>query len=341
MAVAGLVSGAASFVMAGPVVTPRVEAVAVTTVTTHPPPVTTTIAPVTTTIAPRPVVIHGVGDVNFDPRYIRRFVDDGYGIAFAGMDGLFRFDDVTVINLECSPSDSGVPIDKDYIFRCDPAALAFAAEAGVEVANLANNHGQDYGPTALLDGIENLNRTGMFPVGVGENLVAATSPALFEVETHKVAVLGFGGVHPASSWLATSEAPGMADGDDIDQMVSAVSSAAKLADIVVVSIHWGTELVTEPSQSDRAAAEAMIAAGADVIFGHHPHRLGELEWIAGRPVFWTLGNFVWPRLSDAGATTGVGRVVISGDSVIACIVPAFIESDGAPVLRGEPRCDGE
>jgi hypothetical protein len=97
----------------------------------------------------------------------------------------------------------------------------------------------------------------------------------------------------------------MASGDDVDQMAAAVEAASASADVVVVTIHWGVEGVAEPDAEDRARAEAMIAAGADVIFGHHPHRLGELEFVDGVPVFWTLGNFVWPRLSDAGATTAV------------------------------------
>jgi poly-gamma-glutamate synthesis protein (capsule biosynthesis protein) len=133
----------------------------------------------------------------------------------------------------------------------------------------------------------------------------------------------------------------MASGDDIEQMTAAVRAAAEVADFVAVSIHWGWELETEPRLDDRERAAAMIEAGADMIFGHHPHRLGSLEFIDGKPVFWTLGNFVWPRLSDAGATTAVGRVVISPDGTLdACLIPAFIETSGQPVLTGEPSCGG-
>ncbi|MDH3518379.1 MAG: CapA family protein, partial [Acidimicrobiia bacterium] len=162
---------------------------------------------------------------------------------------------------------------------------------------------------------------------------------LFEINGWTVAVLGMGGVVPSDSWLATADRPGMASGDDTDQMAAAVSAAAQVADIVIVSIHWGWELETTPRSDDRARAEAMIAAGADVIFGHHPHRLGEVEFVEGRPVFWTLGNFVWPFLSVPSATTAVGRVVVSPEgSFAACLIPAFIERSGQPVLRGTPRC---
>ena len=86
-------------------------------------------------------------------------------------------------------------------------------------------------------------------------------------------------------------------------------------------------------------AEAMIAAGADAIFGHHPHRLQPFEMVEDRPVFWSLGNFVWPEMSPASATTGVARVVISPDGeVTGCLIPALIESSGHPVLVDDPPC---
>lgn len=308
--------------------------IAVPSSTTAPPENTST-----TTAAPRAVVIHAVGDVNFDTSYIPNLATHGYDYAFGGLDGLFERDDLTVINLECSPSLLGTPLDKEFTFRCDPGALKVARDAGVDAANLANNHGQDYGTEAMLDGRDNVNRSGISAVGVGPNLALATRPAIFDVGPWRVAMLGMGGVVPSSTWLATKDSPGMASGDDTEQMVAVVRAASEIADYVAVSIHWMWELETEPRADDRERAEAMIAAGADMIFGHHPHRLGGLEFIDGKPVFWTLGNFIWPRLSDPGSTTAVARVVIHPDGRLeACMIPAFIETSGQPVLQGPAPC---
>jgi poly-gamma-glutamate capsule biosynthesis protein CapA/YwtB (metallophosphatase superfamily) len=80
----------------------------------------------------------------------------------------------------------------------------------------------------------------------------------------------------------------------------------------------------------------MIDAGADAIFGHHPHRLQPLEFYRGRPIAWSLGNFVWPRLSVPSATTAVAQVVVEPDGrIAACLLPTFIESSGHPVLQVE------
>ncbi|MDX1447842.1 MAG: CapA family protein [Acidimicrobiia bacterium] len=343
--VGGTLLGAGAFVLSPPA--GGVETALTTTTstpmrteTTVPPPVpTTAVETTTTTDPPRAVVIHAVGDVNFDTAYIPNLATFGYEYAFAGLDGLFQRDDLTIINLECSPSLLGTPLDKEFTFRCDPASLPVARAAGVDVANLANNHGQDYGTEAMLDGWENVNRSGIRAVGVGRNLSIATRPAVFDVGPWRIAVLGMGGVTPSSSWLATEDRPGMASGDDIDQMVAAVRAARQVADFVAVSIHWMWELETEPRPDDRERAEAMVAAGADMIFGHHPHRLGALEFIEGKPVFWTLGNFIWPRLSDPGATTAVARVIIHPDGTLeACMIPAFIETAGQPVLQAPAPC---
>jgi len=303
---------------------------------TTPVPTTTT----TTTLPPKgALVIQGTGDVNLDPGYIPALADNGFDYAWSALDGLFREDDLTVVNLECAPSDLGSAEPKEFVFRCPTGSLPSLVTAGVEVANLGNNHSGDYGKEALVDGRAQLIDAGVAPVGAGGDADEAGEPALFEINGWTVAVLGFGGVMPHQGWVATDESPGMRDGDDIPSMAAAIRSAGDVADIVVVSIHWGVELDTEPQPEDVERAEAMIADGADVIFGHHAHRLQSLEMVDGAAVFWGLGNFVWPRHSTAGSTTGVARAVVSPDgSIEACLIPAFIENPGQPVITGEPEC---
>lgn len=302
-------------------------------------------APSTTESAPaeperQHLVIHAVGDVALDPDYIVDFRSEGYAYAFEALDGLFHGDDLTVINLECAPSTLGVPLDKTFVFRCPPSALAAARANGIDVANLANNHSQDFGTAAMLDGLLQARLAGLEPVGVGADLSGATAPAIVETGGWKIAVLGMGGVVPGESWLATSDRAGMASGDDIEQMTASIRAAAEVADLVFVTIHWGIEGESVPRADDRARAVAMIEAGADAIFGHHPHRLGALEIVEGVPVYWTLGNFIWPRLSDASATSGVARLEIDpSGSLEACLLPAFIERSGQPSLIGPRSCE--
>ena len=305
-------------------------------------------APSTTTITRPPIpdinpnprqrlVIHGTGDVALDPNYVVTLRTEGYEYAWSGLDNLFVDDDVTVINMECAVSDLGSPIPKAFNFRCDPDALPAARAAGIDVANLANNHGFDYGASALVDSIENLEAAGILAVGAGTNYDQAYSPAILHVNGWTIAVLGFGGVLNTRSWLATDDRPGIASGDDTDDMVAAVKRAAAVADLVIVTVHWGRELDTQPRADDIERAVAMVAAGADIIFGHHQHRLGPLGWVDGKPVAWGLGNFVWPRITVPSATTAVARVIVEPDGTIgACLIPVEIVRSGHPSFSGEP-----
>lgn len=279
------------------------------------------------------LVIHGTGDVSLDPGYIPNFRIHGYRYAWTGLKGLFKRDDLTVINLECAASNLGSPVPKEFNFRCDPKALPVARKFGVEVANLANNHGGDYGKDALLDSRRNLQRAGILPVGVGKNHRVATRPAIVELDGWTVAVLGFGGVVPEPGWIAVSDHPGMASGDDTEKMVAAIKAADKIADLVFVTIHWGIELDTQPRPDDIERAHAMIRAGADGIFGHHSHRLNPLSHYRGRPIAWGLGNFVWP--TSLGSNTAVASFVVHPNGKIrGHLIPAYIQDSGHPVLSG-------
>jgi hypothetical protein len=288
------------------------------------------------------LVVHGAGDVSLDPGYVPALRARGYDYAWSGLDGLFAGDDLTVVNLECPVSTRGEQVpDKQFHFRCDPAALPAARAAGVEVANLANNHSGDYGPQAQLDSVGYVRDAGIAPVGVGADRAAATTPAIVERGGWRIAVLGFGGVIPDPNWLAGAHRSGMADGDDTAAMTAAIRAAHEQADLVFVTIHWGVELDTTPRPDDVARAHAMIDAGADGVFGHHAHRLQPMETYHGRPIAWGLGNFVWPTQSAEATRTAVAEFVVEPDgSVRGCLLPARIAAPGHPVLTGERSCPG-
>ena len=312
---------------------------AVATTTTVPPP--TSIAPATSStgapvVAVDPpkqrLVISGTGDVNLDPRFVRTFPSTGYEHAWTGLGSLFTADDLTIVNLECSASDLGTPWNKPYTFRCDPAALPSMAAAGVEVANLANNHAMDYGFEAMLDARRNLEANGIFPVGAGKDAAEAYTPVVFEINGWTVAILGGGGVHPETgSWIAGEDRPGMTDGDSAEAMTAAIRAADEVADLVIVTTHWGKQGATTPGAFEIGLAEAFIDAGADGIFGHHQHRLNPLGWYRGKPIAWGLSNFVWQTYP---AQTAVAQFVFEPDGTIgACLVPVVIESPGHPVVQ--------
>ncbi|HUG74630.1 MAG TPA: CapA family protein [Acidimicrobiia bacterium] len=288
------------------------------------------------------LVIHGAGDVDVSPTLSYRFRYEGYEVAWAGLGGLFLRDHLTIINLECAPSILGYPIPKETNLRCDQDALPAMRTAGVDVVSQANNHAGDYGPTALVDGIANLRAAGLVTVGSGASLAEAMAPGIVDVGGWRIAIVGLTTVsgyavgEPGGAWFASSDRPGVAYAS-MENIATAVGAAREAADIVIVTVHWGNEGMGYPDHGDRLRAGAMIAAGADVILGHHSHRLQPLEVVDGVPVFWSLGNFVWPNTSATGSTTGIAEIIVEPDGTIhARIIPAYIESHGQPVLRGHP-----
>lgn len=308
-----------------------------TTTTTQPAPATTTSAPTTTTTEPEKerLVVSGVGDVNLDPTFVRSFPSIGYEDAWTGLHSAFLRDDLTIVNLECSPSHLGTPWNKPWTFRCDPDALPSMAEAGVDIANLANNHGMDFGFEAMLDGKRNLIRVGIAPVGTGADIIEAYRPVVVEVNGWTVAVIGSGGVNPETgSWLALDDRPGMTHGDDTESIAVAIENAKQTADIVLVTAHWGEQGTTTPRTFERRQAEAWIDAGADGVFGHHQHVLQPLEFYNGRPIAWGLGNFVWQAYPPESKRTAIAQFVFEPDGRIgACLVPVVIERPGHPVVQ--------
>jgi poly-gamma-glutamate synthesis protein (capsule biosynthesis protein) len=281
------------------------------------------------------LLIHAGGDTNLDPAAIPEFRTYGYEHAWTGLGGLFERDDLSLVNCECPVSDLGAKYPKEYNYRGDPAALPAMRAAGVDVANLGNNHAYDYGPQALLDTVANLRANGIAPVGAGKDPRAANAPAVFERNGWTIAVVGFGKVvDPYPAAVAAPNHPGAADGHDLDAMVRATAAAKKDADLMIVMIHWGVELDTVPRAADVALGRRLVEAGADVIFGGHSHRLQPVGTHQGRPIFYSLGNFVWPRYSVAGATTAVAEVRVTPRGRISGrLLPATIASSGHPVLR--------
>lgn len=272
--------------------------------------------------------------MSLDPSYIPAFSSHGYGWAWSGLDGLFEHDDLTVVNLECPVTDLVAPVPKEFSFRCDPAALPAARRAGVEVVNQSNNHAYDQGPDGLVDSLKRIRRAGLTPVGAGRNEDEALHAAVFELRGWTVAVVGIDEVLDPVTMVAGPDKPGTAAGHVFSLALRAVRDADARADIVVVVIHWGVELDTAPRAYQVDEAHRMIDAGADVIFGHHSHRLQPMDTYRDRPIFYGLGNFVWPHLSEEGSTTAGAEVRMSRHGrFTGRLLPAYIATDGHPVLR--------
>jgi poly-gamma-glutamate capsule biosynthesis protein CapA/YwtB (metallophosphatase superfamily) len=287
-------------------------------------------------------VIHGTGDVSLDPSQISAFRTHGYGWAWTGLGGLFGRDDLTMVNLECPVTDIVDPEPKAFTFRCDPQALPAVRRAGVDVVSQANNHAYDHGPAGLLDSLDAIRAAGLTSVGAGADESEALRAERFRVRGWTVAVVGIDQVLDPPDQVAGPDKPGTAAGHDFRLALRAVRDAAASSDLVVVMIHWGVELEPRPRPYQVRQGHRMIDAGADVILGSHPHVLQPLETYRDRPIFYSLGNLVWPRVSPATSATAIAEVnVTRGGQIQGRLLPVDIVSDGHPELvNASDPCHG-
>lgn len=241
--------------------------------------------------------LFAVGDVKLD-RTEERGVDP-----FAHVHPPLSAAHVAIVNAEMTIATGGQPAEKEFVFRAPPAAASRMAAAGIDVASLANNHALDYGVDALLESVVHLRAAGVGAVGAGEDADSAYAPWSAEpVPGVRLAVIGASYVL-GSPREAAGLGPGLASAYDRRRLLAAVRSAAADHDVVVVTVHWGVEREACPEARQRDLGAALVAAGATVVLGHHPHVLQPIEAGDGTLVAYSLGNFVFDyRTGPAGNT---------------------------------------
>ena len=216
---------------------------------------------------------------------------------FSGFAALFKGADVRVGNLECVVSTVGsAEPDKPNTFRVHPQRLKYIARH-FDAVGLANNHSGDFGPQAFADMLRALKRRGIGYYGGGMNLQEAHTPLIIERKGLRIALLGYDEFQPRS-FEADHDRPGVAWSED-EQVVRDIRLARThwQADVVIPIMHWGWE---EPKANarQRQLARLMIDAGADLVIGGHPHQVQDTEQYKGKPIFYSLGNFVFDGFSD-------------------------------------------
>lgn len=238
------------------------------------------------------------GDVLLDLDPGKILAERGPSAVFPGWLALCRRPDVelAIANLECPVSARGAPlVEKKYTFRADPSVALGCLAAGFDILSLANNHVLDYGLEAFQDTLDGLWRMGIPYAGAGPDLAAASKPVFVERNGIRLAFLAFGGQQyvPSSMlsmWTAGPNTPGIAP--LYGPVAASIKSAREQADVVVVSFHWGNEY-QDVIAGQRIVGRAAIDAGADVVFGHHPHIPQPVETYKGRLILYSVGNLVF------------------------------------------------
>lgn len=217
-------------------------------------------------------------------------VGEDYGYPFRNVAEFFQNDDATLINLEGPLTDSGNPADKTHTFRGPTAYRQILTEGSVDIVTLANNHTLDYGQTGYDSTVKTLEEAAI-------PFVERDGTCLVTLDTGlKVGLYGMVYYHL-----------------DRQAMESAIADLQDQgADLIVVAPHWGVEGSYRPTQEQTDLAHAAIDAGADIVWGSHPHVLQPLEEYRDGLILYSMGNFCF---GGNGAPEDLDTVLIQQEVV--------------------------
>lgn len=261
--------------------------------------------------------------------------------------------------------------------------------AGFNVMSFAGNKTMGLSEQSMLETIQAVaDHTDIRLVGAGATLAEARRPVIVEAHGTTVGFLAYCSVLPHNAWAedvvlsnGTVEhragvvplrahtsyedvdwQPGclprvvtFTDRADLDAMVADIAALRSQVDVLVVSMHWGVHF--EPgtvAMYQVEAGHAAIDAGADLILGHHPHKIKGIEYYRGKPILYSMNNFSWTvrgkngELIEAGETDDAQKtfiakfVIVDGSIARVSLIPCLLTNEGLrpePLSRTDPRSE--
>ncbi len=222
---------------------------------------------------------------------------------FAHVAERLRQADVRIGNLECVIARGGRSLDKPWTFRAHPRVLP-VLQRHLDAVSVANNHVGDFGREAFVEMLGHLDAAGIPRVGGGRNLAEAHRPLIIEKHGLRIALLAYDEFFPRS-FEAGPDRPGSAWSED-EQVIDDIRRARTdhRADLIIPFMHWGSEGEPVSNARQRQLARMMIDAGADAVVGAHPHVVQDAEVYRGKPIVYSLGNFVFDGFDSLDQRTG-------------------------------------
>jgi len=197
------------------------------------------------------------GDLNFLTRNVR---------------DILLADDLTIVNFEGTLTTAPVyKTNNQFVFSAPPEYVSILRDGGIEAVALQNNHVMDHGEAGLKDTKAALE-------GAGIVWSDAQNKGVYEINGVSIAMLTYQQYREQVAEL-------------LIKVPQDVQNAKALHDIVIVSFHWGAELDYKPNSNQIELGRATIDAGADLVLGHHSHRINPIEFYKGRYIVYSLGNF--------------------------------------------------
>ncbi|ETB63601.1 TPA: hypothetical protein DIC38_02735 [Candidatus Nomurabacteria bacterium] len=254
---------------------------------------------------PQKTTIYFVGDIMMT-RGVEASVNKNFGGDFNKLfENLEELKNADILfgNLEGAVSDKGNNVGSKYSFRMKPEALEALSNIGFDIVSFANNHVGDWNIIAFKDTMVRLDNIGIKKTGAGINKEDAISPTILNKNGINFGFLGFSDVGP--NWLEAKEnTAGILLASD-PNIKTIIKNAKSNVDVLIVSFHFGEEYKKVHNKRQETLAHLAIDNGADMVIGHHPHVIEDLEWYKEKPIVYSLGNFIFDQYFSIDTMKGM------------------------------------
>lgn len=253
---------------------------------------------------------------------------DKYGSDFLSPEivNIFSSHDIVLCNVECVLSDIGRKENslRTLHMRGRPETAKYLAKWGITVAHVANNHILEQGLDAAVDTVRQLQNAGIKTVGAGKDgrFQAGIEPLSVRFGKQSVAIIGacfHNGKYAFSS--------------NLDEVLRTIKAEAEKENLVIVSVHWGDELIDRPSLWQRQVAREFANVGASLVIGHHPHVVQGIDSVDNCLVAYSLGNFIFDSHFKDTDWSIILSIIIADKKIIKWeAIPILRDEDYRPIL---------
>jgi gamma-polyglutamate biosynthesis protein CapA len=236
----------------------------------------------------------------------------GSSYPFINMTTIFNDAETVIGNFESAILENHIPTPA-YVttFSTDTNLVPLLKDAGFTNLSLANNHSFDYGADTFVHTVEILTAANLSPFGHPQNSTSSLT-STFTSGDYTIGLLALNQVFTALPW---------------DAIEASLGELTRTSDYQVAYIHWGDEYVLKHNQTQEDTAKRLIDLGIDAVVGHHPHVTQDIAVYNGRPIFYSLGNFLFDQYFSVDVQQGlILRLMLATSTAEFTLVP--ISSEG-------------
>ena len=271
---------------------------------------------------------------------------------FAGVSDVISNADLLLINFENAATTSENALKGDVPLKCSPEYVPLAKANNITVAALANNHAFDYGAEGMRDTVENLKSADIIPIGAGDSEDEAHAAVVKDVNGRKITILNYMDSENFAEY--SQDVMPAAKGSNAGYSAYSLEDARKQiaenndSDLIIAYMHYGNEYLEYANDDQIRISHELIDCGADVVVGSHPHVPQGFEMYKGKPIFYSLGNFIFDQSNEETHVAYFLSINLTGDEGVCTVYPIYISGylpqhmtaeDGKALLNSlNPQC---